>query len=142
MKCPTCQAEMIVVEHADIELDYCVECEGIWFDSSELELLFQTFDLDEEADLDRLTRPAEAGVAESARRCPLCPRKMEKVRMGTDPGILIDRCPNGDGLWFDGGELGRVIQLVLDSPGSEGKVVSFLGETFRGPPPESDVETG
>ena len=32
MDCPKCRAPMIVFEHEGIELDYCVECSGTWFD--------------------------------------------------------------------------------------------------------------
>ena len=42
MKCPVCRIDMIVVEHKKIELDYCVKCSGVWFDSGELELLLDT----------------------------------------------------------------------------------------------------
>ena len=41
MKCPIDKSDMIVVEHEKIELDYCLRCSGVWFDSGELELLWQ-----------------------------------------------------------------------------------------------------
>ena len=40
MKCPVCKNMMIVVEHEHIELDYCPDCAGVWFDAGELDLLF------------------------------------------------------------------------------------------------------
>jgi len=133
MQCPVCKEEMIVVEHEKIELDYCPGCDGIWFDAAELELLFDAFGLGESFDFDALAHAPDhhAVGSEKARKCPICARRMEKVIIGAAPGVLVDRCPRGHGLWFDGGELGRVIEEVLDMPGAEGKVVSFLGQTFR-----------
>jgi Zn-finger nucleic acid-binding protein len=42
MICPVCKNDMIVVEYRDIELDYCSNCKGVWFDSGELELLLKS----------------------------------------------------------------------------------------------------
>ena len=41
MFCPVCKTAMIDVEYEQIELDYCVKCRGVWFDSNELELMFE-----------------------------------------------------------------------------------------------------
>ena len=40
MDCPVCKnSAMIVLELDEVEVDYCTECEGIWLDEGELELL-------------------------------------------------------------------------------------------------------
>lgn len=131
MKCPVCREHMIVVEHARIELDYCVHCKGIWFDASELDLLFRSFDLAEGHDIDALMKLPKRPPAEAARKCPLCRKKMHKSLIGRAPEVMIDSCVKGHGLWFDGGELDQVIQQLLDDPGVSGRVVAFLGQTFR-----------
>jgi len=41
VKCPVCRIDMIAVEHRKIELDYCVQCSGVWFDSGEFEAALQ-----------------------------------------------------------------------------------------------------
>ncbi|MFB0556725.1 MAG: zf-TFIIB domain-containing protein, partial [Dehalococcoidia bacterium] len=46
MICPTCKSDMIVVEYNKIELDYCTNCQGVWFDSGELELLLESMSLE------------------------------------------------------------------------------------------------
>jgi Zn-finger nucleic acid-binding protein len=46
MICPACKKDMIVVEYSNVELDYCLNCHGIWFDSDELELLLKCLKLD------------------------------------------------------------------------------------------------
>jgi Zn-finger nucleic acid-binding protein len=122
---------MIVVEHAKIELDYCVRCKGVWFDESELDLLFQSLGLAEGHNVASLMKLPKRRPAEAARRCPRCRKKMHKMVIGREPEVMIDSCVREHGLWFDGGELGQVIQQLLDEPGVSGKVVAFLGQVFK-----------
>lgn len=135
MICPVCNVDMIVVEHCSIELDYCVECLGIWFDEGELSLLMES--LEPEVGGGKWSssfRPPQAPPEEKPRRCPLCRKKMKKVLIGREPGVLIDRCPEGEGLWFDGGELGRMVKgWASEAPGGEERILSFLGGFLKGP---------
>ncbi len=127
MRCPACGEEMIVVERSGIELDYCAGCNGIWFDSGELELFAGS--VGAEIELPDWAAAPRAESDERPRRCPRCRKKMDKILIGE---ILVDRCPRGHGLWFDGGELGGLFeQQTAGAPAGETKVIEFLGETFR-----------
>jgi Zn-finger nucleic acid-binding protein len=136
MICPACKNEMIVVEYDNIELDYCNNCHGVWFDSTELELLLKSMNLDSQNLLlnDILNAP-EAISQEKKRKCPICRRRMKKTTVGEQPGVLVDVCPQGNGLWFDGGEVAQLLrQLSRKQPagqGSQQQVMSFLGEVFK-----------
>jgi len=127
---------MIIVEHEKIELDYCTSCLGVWFDAGELALLLESMDLEvgEFNIADIMTLP-EKRIAERKRRCPVCRKKMRKAAIGHEPEVVIDACPRGEGLWFDGGEVGHVITQLLDKPSAEPgapeRVVTFLGEVFQ-----------
>jgi len=133
MKCPTCSNLMIVVEHENIELDYCLNCSGVWFDAGELELLLETTELEGTAlSLDNILTSLEAKSAEKKRRCPICGEKMKKATVGHKPEVLIDACPQEDGLWFDSGEVGQLITQLPEKSDSQGRVISFLGEVFKG----------
>ncbi|MCK4262673.1 MAG: zf-TFIIB domain-containing protein, partial [Dehalococcoidia bacterium] len=113
MICPTCKADMIVVEHNNIELDYCTDCQGVWFDSGELELLLESMSLEHpDMFLGNILGSVEAPSAEKKRKCPICGQKMKKAIVGQEPEILIDVCRQGDGLWFDGGELGQLVKQM------------------------------
>ena len=129
MKCPLDKSDMIIVEHRRIEIDYCLKCAGVWLDSGELDLLVSTLN-SEGANLSHkeLLNTSPAHVKESKRKCPVCHRNMDKVWIGQTPKVLIDSCPIGDGLWFDGGELNQVL-CEMGSVGS-GDVISFLGKAF------------
>ncbi|OIP28330.1 MAG: hypothetical protein COW22_05080 [Chloroflexi bacterium CG15_BIG_FIL_POST_REV_8_21_14_020_46_15] len=136
MICPTCKSDMIVVEYNKIELDYCANCQGVWFDSGELELLLESMNLESQnVFLSNILSPEEAESSEKKRKCPICGQKMKKTGIGQEPGILIDVCQRGDGLWFDGGELGQLTRQLARKPSgktrSQQEVITFLGEVFK-----------
>lgn len=114
------------MELAEVEIDYCEGCEGIWLDAGELEML-----LGEEgkskALISSFTKAAEGG--EKQRKCPICDRKMEKAAAGKGKEILmIDRCIRGDGLWFDKGELNDIIARAKLDEGN--KIKQLLADMF------------
>src|SRR4030066_61693 len=111
MICPVCKKDMLVVEYNNIELDYCNDCHGVWFDSTELELLLKSMSLDSRnLLLDDILKSPEAMTQEKNRRCPICRRKMKKTTIGEHPGVLVDVCLQGHGLWFDGGEVAQLLK--------------------------------
>jgi Zn-finger nucleic acid-binding protein len=136
MICPTCREVMIVVEQDKIELDHCPNCLGVWFDAGELELMLERMGLDSgDLALAQILDLPDAETKEKKRRCPNCGKKMKKVHIGQEPEVLIDICPRGDGLWFDGGEVHQIIEQCARKPGakadSEERVLCFLGDTFK-----------
>lgn len=126
MKCPVCKVHLIVVERHKIELDYCISCRGFWFDSGELKLLSETLGIN-------LVKEINATVidnpTEPKRICPLCDKKMDKIKIGEKSNVLFDRCPIGQGIWFDGGELSKFANhnKELSNSGSK-EIINFLGE--------------
>jgi len=135
MNCPACKGVVVIVEYEKIELDYCTRCAGVWFDEGELELLADRLSLDG-AGLTpgEISALPEKDTHEKRRRCPICARRMRKVVLGTDPEVIVDICPVGDGIWFDGGEVIQVLGQLkcrLSPAGGTGRVISFLGEVFQ-----------
>jgi Zn-finger nucleic acid-binding protein len=136
MICPACKTDMIVVEYNKVELDYCTNCHGVWFDSGELELLLKSMSLDTPNLLiTNILNSPEASSSEKKRKCPICNQKMKKTTVGEHPEILVDICRQKDGLWFDGGEVAQLLrQLAANPPGkkdSQQQITSFLGEVFK-----------
>ena len=127
MNCPVCKKNaMIVLELDEVEVDYCTECGGIWLDAGELELL-----LGAAAGAEALLKSFQpAKTAEKKRKCPICLRKMDKVSVGEAGGRqeLIDRCGKNHGLWFDRGELQKVLKMGQFD--SEGRIKTLLGDLF------------
>jgi len=136
MICPACNSDMIVVEYNNIELDYCNDCHGIWFDSTELELLLKSLSLDShDLLLEDIVKSPEADSAEKKLRCPICRKKMKKTAIGDHRDILIDACPQKHGLWFDGGEVTQLLKHLAGEKAtmkdSQQQMINFLGEVFK-----------
>jgi len=127
MNCPVCKVPLIAVERDRIELDYCISCRGLWFDSGELELLGKSLQIP--LDLSVLSA-GECLTSERPRDCPRCAKKMIKCEIPGARRILLDRCPAGEGIWFDAQELGAFIDYCAQQKGSATPVATFLGETF------------
>ena len=126
MNCPRCKNPMIVLELAEVEIDYCDECGGIWLDQGELELL-----LEESEEKDKLLNSfvSAENVSEEKIKCPICSRKMEKVFIGEETKILIDECKNLHGLWFDKGELLDAVKSGVKDP-AKNKMIKLIKEMF------------
>lgn len=126
MDCPVCKNAMIVLELREVEIDYCTECNGIWLDVGELELLLG----DGEKSRALISSFDKAGqTGEKPRKCPICDKKMEKVAVGKgEPALLVDRCAKGDGLWFDRGELSEIVEKAdLDE---DNRITQLLADMF------------
>ena len=114
---------MIVLELSEVEIDYCISCKGIWLDSGELELL-----LDEDNDLENsnlFNTPLK--ISEEKKKCPICNKKMGKVEFEGEEKILLDKCLNSHGLWFDENELHQIIQ----ASSKKNKALDLLNDIFQ-----------
>ncbi len=127
MNCPACKHPMMALEYDAVEVDYCGACKGVWLDAGELELLFG--DVAESHVAFLSGGDIAAARAEKRRRCPICRAKMTKEATHSEPPVVYDRCPRGDGLWFDQGELEQVLAHGHPHAGGE-RVTAFLREVF------------
>ena len=126
MDCPVCKNPMITLELAEVEIDYCSDCGGIWLDRGELDMLLG--DPQKSQALLESFEP-EAVFTEKPRKCPICRKKMQKVTVGqSEVPLLIDKCPRADGLWFDKGELSDILAAAKLDPDS--KIAALLADMF------------
>ncbi|MCD4655281.1 zf-TFIIB domain-containing protein [bacterium] len=129
MECPVCRESMVVIEYDEIELDYCVGCLGVWFDAGEIELLLEKAGLHVPAG--SLNFQKLSKVRELKRSCPICGKIMQKVSP-PNSDIILDQCPDGDGIWFDAGEINAAVKA---SAGAAGNAIvdvlrGFLGKAL------------
>lgn len=119
MDCPVCKEPMVVLEYDEVEVDYCLSCKGLWLDAGELELLT--------GDPPAAFKQAPP-TKEKPRRCPICRGKMtQSIAGGPDP-VTLDQCSAGHGLWFDEGELERVLHHGAAAECE--KISAFLKSVF------------
>lgn len=126
MDCPACKNAMITLELADVEIDHCTTCGGIWLDAGELELLMGN---SETARQLLNSFQIKTGAAELPRICPICDKKMQKILVGDSNGkLLLDKCGRGHGLWFDKAELHDILNRAkLDK---DNKILTILTDMF------------
>ncbi|MBN1856157.1 MAG: zf-TFIIB domain-containing protein [Dehalococcoidia bacterium] len=141
MNCPRCKSGLVVVEYSDIELDWCPQCDGLWFDSGEMELLaMKTTHSEPNA---CLVPDEPATTDEALLRCPLCRKKMHKRLLGKEQPVIVDVCPRCDGLWLDGGELEQVLSQSASTDAEEDSsssaVLHHIRETFASTPQSQSV---
>jgi hypothetical protein len=131
MNCPVCDLLLIVVERDSIEVDYCIQCHGLWFDEGEIELLGEKAGVS--IDLAVLEGQAPSASSERYLRCPRCSKKMRKADLYGDGQLLImDFCPSRHGLWFDRGETGTFVRRAERMQNRATELITrFLGETFE-----------
>lgn len=133
MRCPVCSTPLIVVERDSIEVDYCIECHGLWFDQGEIELLGELAGM--AVDLERIEHEHPSVSGERYRNCPRCSKKMRKVDLLRGRRVLVvDFCPRGHGIWFDRGETGDFMSgFEPQADPVTTMITSFLGEAFGSP---------
>ena len=106
MQCPKCDGKLVKKVIANIEVDVCTDCDGIWFDAGELKEVLDN----EWGDFDFV----DIGKGKSGKKldkkkgaCPRCldgtmlePRQYEGKK-----NLRVDICPKKHGIWLDGGEI-------------------------------------
>jgi Zn-finger nucleic acid-binding protein len=117
---------MVTLELADVEIDHCVACGGIWLDSGELELLMAAPERARQL-LDSFHE--DTAAVEQPRKCPICDKRMAKIVVGSsNPPLRIDQCRRSHGLWFDRGELEDILRRGrLDG---ESRILRLLADMF------------
>ncbi len=112
MKCPFNEIDLVKeVYEADIEIDRCPKCRGLFLDAGELEKIQQTQEVDYSTrlkasiNLEAAKFNHERQLGETPVACPSCAAVMEKQEHGFNKLVVIDFCPACRGLWLDEGEL-------------------------------------
>ena len=109
MKCPRDHVELVPETHRGIEVDRCPDCSGRWLDHHELDLLEATVPSTEEQRLATI----QYAQRDSELDCPACGRRMMAFNYRAYD-LELDVCEKQHGFWLDGGEEGRVRDIVSD----------------------------
>ena len=131
MKCPDCQHDLKPVDCKGVLVHECTHCKGKWFERTELKKLI---DKDDDTlrwlDFDPFGKDAEQlSVASDGRICPYCLHKMQSLKY-MDSLVVIDKCPQCQGVWLDPGELTKIVNYLENKVDSESSK-SLLKDTFK-----------
>lgn len=120
MNCPRCTVGLKnVYTPKGILVDYCPDCQGIWFDRGEL---FYYSGAPEKitaalAEGLRNEKPSEAD-------CPRCAAKLAEGGLFSDD-LVIDRCPSCEGIWLDPSELSALVAAEGSPDGRPGMLAAL-----------------
>lgn len=101
--CPKCQGNLEPVVWQAIEIDRCLKCKGIWFDSLEAEQL-KTIEGSEGLDIGDQEIGTQMDQLSGDIRCPRCRAKMTRLVDIDQYCIWYEICPKCQGVWLDAGE--------------------------------------
>lgn len=139
MECPNKHGELEKVLFHHVEVDYCHECLGAWFDQEEFTEAKN--DADEKVnwiDFDIWRDKGKFKVSPSDRRCPVC--RLPFVEVAYDgSSVLIDFCKHCKGIWLDRGEFKQIMIYLRKKSDYEvlhhytKNLILELWEVFKGP---------
>lgn len=112
MRCPV-DSEVLkkTTYEAQIEIDQCPACSGMWLDYGELESIQDSKENDYSEELGKIPDFFEQSYKlalakkEGAYSCPCCGKEMEKREYGLCSQIMIDVCPSCRGVWLNRDEI-------------------------------------
>lgn len=139
MKCPQCDIGLEQTLLADVEIDYCPRCYGLWFEENELQWAQNKKDQELKwLDIDLWKHEEEFHVDVGGKLCPVDRLPLYEVRYG-DSDIQVDVCSVCHGIWLDRGEFKEVIEYLKEKGEYEvlhnyaKNLFEELWEVFSGP---------
>ena len=96
----------------NVEVDYCPECLGVWFDKDELRLAKDDKDSQLQwLDFDIWRDKGKFSVIKLDKRCPVCRVPFVQVRYD-ESKVKIDFCKRCQGIWLDRGEFHQIVTYL------------------------------
>lgn len=140
MNCPNNHKEpMQQALFHNVEVDYCPECLGVWFERDELKWAKNEKDKEFNwLDFDIWRDKGRFKVAKTNRVCPACRVLFVQVQYD-DSKVKIDFCKRCWGMWLDRGEFKQIINYLVRKHDYEilhrytKNFVVQLWEVFAGP---------
>jgi Zn-finger nucleic acid-binding protein len=116
-RCPHCRKRLVGVRAAQVELNGCSTCGGIWIDNASARSVLQS----PEGVFAELAQRAAQNATKRQRTgtsavCATCPALLDAV---TTHGIDLDVCSE-HGTWFDAYELAQLVRALRGEPPPHG----------------------
>ncbi|MDD5146396.1 MAG: zf-TFIIB domain-containing protein [Candidatus Pacebacteria bacterium] len=113
MNCPTCKD--VQLENSifhDVEIDFCPQCLGIWFEMDEFDQAKNKKDKNLNwLDIDLWKDEKMFTLVVDQKACPLCEVPLYVVEYGKSK-IQVDICNLCGSIWLDRGEFAKIIDYL------------------------------
>jgi len=117
MNCPDCGSALVAESYADIQLEGCRSCGGVWLDPGELKQLVQNPPTLEAVEAENVPTVEQVESASPDRRCPKCESGLESYHYAYDTPVVLDSCVSCSGIWVQDGELAKIEQILEKEKG-------------------------
>ncbi|MCE1248334.1 MAG: zf-TFIIB domain-containing protein [Firmicutes bacterium] len=114
MDCPSCVLPMNTQIFYNIEIDACKMCGGLWFDRHELAAYIKNRKIPFKLLSGYCLDDRRKIIGEGSRKCPRCQKNMQVVN---HIDVNVDYCNDCSGLWFDRGELSKILNYYTEKAG-------------------------
>ncbi|MCA9169988.1 MAG: zf-TFIIB domain-containing protein [Planctomycetales bacterium] len=135
MNCPKDGTLLESVKVADIELDKCHRCDGLWFDHGELQRVRQlnVSDIEQQIEADYGDPKFVPQVPQGYMRCPRCNGRLQRRYFAGHTAVEVDTCESCHGVWLDDGELSATThkRRTVEENISEGRLTALLRSVAR-----------
>ncbi len=139
MNCPNDNGKLEKVLFHNVEVDYCPECLGVWFDKDELR--WEKDEKDKQInwlDVDLWRDKGKFKIFSSKRYCPVCHVALCQVNYD-ESKVKVAFCKSCQGIWLDRGEFKQIMVYLKTKADYEilnhyaKNFVLELWEVFSGP---------
>lgn len=139
MLCPKCKIKLEKAIFYNVEVDYCPQCLGMFFEEEELRLAKDEKDKNLRwLDIDLWKNKKLFKISYGIRLCPVCRLPLYEVYYG-DSGIIVDVCNLCEGIWLDRGEFKKIVEYLKEKADYEilhnylKNLIEEFWEIFSGP---------
>ncbi|MBI2054226.1 MAG: zf-TFIIB domain-containing protein [Candidatus Staskawiczbacteria bacterium] len=139
MDCPNNHGKLEKILFHSVEVDYCKDCLGIWFDKNELTEAKNEKDSQINwLDIDLWRDKSKFEISTSHKFCPNCRIALSEVKYD-ESKTKVDFCKSCHGIWLDRGEFKQIIAYLKNKADYEilhhyvENLVKELWEVFLGP---------
>ena len=133
MNCPSCRKDLVKQKLDTCEIAMCETCKGMWLDSFTFqELTSMESPFSELLKIDIWEEMNKHTMSPSQKTCPNCIKSLYSTEYAGSH-VHIDLCPTCQSIWFDRGELEKVIAYIDREIDEEtiGELFNELGEEVK-----------
>lgn len=107
LACPVCFQPLIEAKLAKTSILYCTQCHGLLMSMEAVTDVVN--ELRASVDNDAVQTSADRDDLKRVIQCPRCNRRMDTHPYAGPGNVVVDSCDNCSLIWFDRGELTRIV---------------------------------